>query len=78
MREIDDRAAAVKDCTRCGGRAFYWRSAFVAGDPQAARWRHGAGAHRQPAWSCMNCGHLEPYERRAFTRDAGLSDAAPE
>ena len=63
MHELDDEAAATRDCSRCGGRAFYWRSAFVAGDPRAPRGARASGRH-QPAWTCMNCGYVEPHERR--------------
>jgi predicted nucleic-acid-binding Zn-ribbon protein len=64
MHEIDDEAEAMKDCARCGGRAFYWRTAVVAGDPQASQWRGNGAPRRQPAWTCMNCGYIEPHERR--------------
>jgi ribosomal protein L37E len=64
MREIDDEAEATKDCARCGGRAFFWRTAVVAGSPQAPSWRTHAAAHQQPAWTCMTCGYIEPHERR--------------
>jgi hypothetical protein len=63
MPEIDDEAGASKDCARCGARAFYWRTAVVAGDPQFPQLRDPV-AHRQPAWTCMNCGYIERHERR--------------
>ena len=63
MHELDDEAAATKDCSRCGGRAFYWRSAFVAADPRAPRGTRVSGRH-QPAWTCMHCGYVEPHDRR--------------
>jgi ribosomal protein L37E len=77
MHEIDERAAATKDCSRCGARAFYWRSAFMAGNPRAASWRSGAAAHRQPAWTCMHCGFIEPHERRSFERTSSQSEQFP-
>jgi hypothetical protein len=61
MRELDNEAAATRDCSRCGGRAFYWRSAIVVGDPQG---HTGPGLRHQPAWTCMYCGYIEPHERR--------------
>jgi hypothetical protein len=64
MHEIDDCAAATKDCVRCGARALYWRSAVVAGDPQSL-FANRPGAVRQPAWTCMHCGYIEPHERRS-------------
>jgi len=64
MHEIDDEAQATRNCARCGGRAFYWRSAVVAGNPMAPPWRSSAGTRHQPAWTCMNCGYIEPHERR--------------
>jgi len=54
-----------KTCPRCGGRAFYWNTAIVPGNPLAPRGSRGAAAHMQPAWQCLSCGHLEPEERRA-------------
>jgi hypothetical protein len=64
MHEIDEDAEAMKDCARCGGRAFYWRSAIVARDPRELEWSSQTGANRQPAWTCMNCGYIEPHDRR--------------
>lgn len=64
MREIDDAAAATKDCARCGARALYWRSAVVAGDPHSI-FSSRPGPVRQPAWTCMTCGYIEPHERRS-------------
>jgi predicted nucleic-acid-binding Zn-ribbon protein len=66
MREIDDEAQATKDCSRCGGRAFYWRTAVVAGNRGAASLQ--IQAFHQPAWTCMNCGYIEPHDRRATPR----------
>ena len=66
MPEIDDRAEASKDCARCGARAFYWRTAVVAGDPHSLAAR--AAAVHQPAWTCMHCGYIEPHERRSSGR----------
>ncbi len=63
MHQIDDDAEAMKDCARCGGRAFYWRSAVVAVNPREIRLSAAAG-RRQPAWTCLNCGYIEPHERR--------------
>jgi hypothetical protein len=60
----DGRTDAVKDCCRCGGRAFYWDAAIIPGDPLAPRGSHRGTAHYQPAWTCINCGHVEPQERR--------------
>jgi predicted nucleic-acid-binding Zn-ribbon protein len=64
MLKIDDNAQATKDCARCGARAFYWRTAIVAGDPYSPRW-NSPSSHRLPAWTCMNCGYIEPHERRS-------------
>lgn len=63
MHYLDDAAHATKDCARCGARAFYWRTAIVAHDPHPS---HGmpAPSERQPAWTCMTCGYIEPHERR--------------
>jgi hypothetical protein len=69
MHELDDEAAATKDCARCGGRAFYWRSAVVAGTPLGATAQFSAAGHRQPAWTCMQCGYIQPHERRTVSRD---------
>ena len=71
MHDIDDEAGATKDCARCGARAFYWRSAVVAADPGASQPISRSVPHRQPAWTCMNCGHIERHERRESTRSAG-------
>jgi hypothetical protein len=71
MHDIDDEAGATKDCVRCGARAFYWRTAIVAGDPQSTRPFSDAASLRQPAWTCMNCGHIERRERRDGARDSG-------
>ena len=67
MSRIDSTEHAVKDCSRCGGRAVYVESALVPGDPAAPRGSHRGVAHQQPAWRCINCGHVEPQERRAKT-----------
>lgn len=71
MHEIDDDAQATKDCARCGGRAFYWRTAVVALDP---RTNGRAAAHHQPVWTCMNCGYMEPHDRRAGQPVAVLAE----
>ena len=62
----------TKDCARCGGRALYWQTAVVPGDPMAPPRSSRAIAHHQPAWTCLNCGFIEPHERR------GSSPAAAE
>jgi hypothetical protein len=61
MHELDNEAGATRDCGRCGGRAFYWRSAIVLEDPHS---RTPISARHQPAWTCMFCGYIEPHERR--------------
>jgi ribosomal protein L37E len=66
MREIGDEAQATKDCARCGGRAFYWRTAIVAANPRGSS--PSIQGFHQPAWTCMHCGYLEPHERRATPR----------
>ena len=68
MHSIDNEAGATKDCARCGGRAFYWRSAIVAAAPQTSPFRGPLTGHRQPAWTCMNCGYIERHERRDGSR----------
>jgi hypothetical protein len=55
---------AAKECRRCGGRASYLPAATVPGDPMAPPRSHRASAHQQPAWTCLNCGYIEPHERR--------------
>jgi predicted nucleic-acid-binding Zn-ribbon protein len=70
MHEIDNTAQAMRSCGHCGGTAFYWRTAIVAGDPRAPRGSAGARVHHQPAWSCMNCGSIEPHERRIHAEPA--------
>jgi hypothetical protein len=64
MHDIDSAAAATKDCVRCGAPAFYWRSAVMAAPRRGPRWPSRAVAQRQPAWTCMNCGYIEPHDRR--------------
>ena len=64
MHELDDSAEAMRSCGRCGGNAFYWRTAVVAGNPAAPRGSSAANTHHQPAWTCMTCGLIEPHERR--------------
>lgn len=73
MHEIDEAAEAMKDCSRCGGRAFYWRTAIVAANPHAPRPRNQSAAHHQPAWTCLNCGYIEPHERREPCTDERLA-----
>ena len=34
MQEIESDTYDVKDCCRCGGRAFFWETAIVPGDPE--------------------------------------------
>jgi ribosomal protein L37E len=65
MRTTDDARNEIRTCARCGGRAFYYDSAIVPGNPAAPRGSRGATAHVQPAWQCLSCGYLEPEERRA-------------
>jgi hypothetical protein len=72
MHHLDEDAHAMKDCSRCGARAFYWRTAIVARDPHSADAMQQP-SQRQPAWTCMNCGHIEPHERRASGRLDRLS-----
>ena len=72
----DTNTHAVKDCCRCGGRTFYWPTAIVPGDPRAPRGSHRGTAHYQPAWTCINCGHIEPYERRLPVARPSLAAAA--
>lgn len=67
MDQLDSVAHAVKDCARCGARAFYWRSAIVARDPHFPTAQPNL-PHGQPAWTCMNCGYIEPHERRQAER----------
>ena len=74
MREIDDDAHATKDCARCGGPAFYWRTAVVAMDPAVNTRPPAAVALHQPAWTCMHCGFIEPHERRARRAAAVLAE----
>ena len=74
MQDIDEAAEVMRDCSRCGGRAFYWRSAIVAANPQAARSRSRMARH-QPAWTCLNCGYLEPHERRESGTDERVGRA---
>jgi hypothetical protein len=64
MRSDDERSDTTKACPRCGGRAFYWSTAIVPGNPAAPRGSRGGVAHMQPAWQCLSCGHLDPEERR--------------
>jgi hypothetical protein len=70
MHDIDDEAGATKDCARCGARAFYWRTAVVASDPQSMRSPRHSAPH-QPAWTCMNCGYIERHDRRDAARGSG-------
>jgi hypothetical protein len=55
----------TKTCRRCRGRAIYWRTAIVPGDRLAPTSSNRAFAHPQPAWVCLDCGDLEPHDRRA-------------
>jgi ribosomal protein L37E len=67
MRSFEDETKATKVCGRCGGRAFYWRTALVPGDPEAPLGSRRGESHYQPAWTCLACGYLEPHERRSHT-----------
>ena len=64
MRKVEGSTHSVKDCSRCGGRAVYWETAIVPGDPRAPRGSNRGTAHYQPAWTCINCGFVEPRDRR--------------
>jgi len=66
-RDIDDHTEAMRLCPRCGGNAFYWRTAIVAGTSHAPAGSNAAKAHQQPAWTCLSCGLIEPHERRALS-----------
>lgn len=70
MHEGDGRDEA-RLCFRCGGRAFYWRTAVIPGDPYAPRGSNRAAPRYQPAWTCITCGNVEPHERRARPTDEG-------
>ena len=65
MRDADENTESTKTCEICGGHAFYWHTAIVPGDPDAPRGSRRGQPHFQPAWKCLDCGHLEPHERRA-------------
>ncbi|MGE0591707.1 MAG: hypothetical protein AB7Q15_04145 [Vicinamibacterales bacterium] len=73
MLDYDQQPSESKECVRCGGLAFYWPTAIVAGDPHAPAGSRRALSHHQPAWTCLNCGHIEPHERR--TRILGTTAA---
>lgn len=68
MAESESRntpaAAETRTCGRCHGRAIYWQSAIIPGDTLAPPGSNRAFAHSQPAWVCLDCGYLEPHERR--------------
>jgi len=64
MRDADDKIESTKTCELCGGHAFYWHTAILPGDPDAPRGSRRRHPHFQPAWKCLDCGHLEPHERR--------------
>jgi len=68
---------ANKECTRCGGRALYWPNSIIPGDPRAPRGSNRAVAHYQPAWTCVNCGFVEPRERRVPRRTVDALAKAP-
>jgi hypothetical protein len=59
---------STKDCARCGGRAFYWQTAVIPGDPMAPPRSSRATPHQQPAWTCLTCGYIEPHERRTHVQ----------
>lgn len=63
MPESESRTNA-RECSRCGGTAMYWKTAIIPGDEFAPAGSNRAFAHAQPAWICLDCGHLEPHERR--------------
>ena len=65
MRDADHHSHEKRTCALCGGHAFYWDTAVVPGDPGAPRGSRRGQPHVQPAWKCLDCGHLEPHERRA-------------
>ena len=71
MHELDEATEAMRLCARCGGNAFYWRTAIVARQADAPAGTPTAEAQHQPAWTCMSCGYMEPHERR--TRQEGIS-----
>jgi hypothetical protein len=66
QHDIGSGAQAIKSCAQCGGTAYYWRTAIIAGNPAAPPTSGAAKAHQQPAWSCLSCGLFEPHERRVF------------
>jgi ribosomal protein S27AE len=74
MQEFDDTTEAMRLCSRCGGNAFFWRTAIVAGNPDAPRGSSVASTHHQPAWTCMNCGYIEPHERRMRAEPVGVRE----
>jgi hypothetical protein len=78
MLESTNRQTPVRVCLRCGGTPMFWRTALVPGDPWAPRASHRAFAHHQPAWVCMDCGSIEPHDRRArsgaFMEERGVED----
>jgi hypothetical protein len=64
MTRYDDEREEAKACERCGGRAVYRPTAIVPGNPLAPRGSRSAESHPQPAWQCIECGHLVPHDRR--------------
>lgn len=70
MHELDEVTEAMRLCARCGGNAFYWRTAIVARHADAPETSTPQAQH-QPSWTCMSCGYIEPHERR--TRREGIS-----
>lgn len=64
MAEPDPQNNGVRSCNRCRGKAIYWETAIVPGDVFAPPGSNRAYAHAQPAWVCMDCGFLEPHDRR--------------
>jgi ribosomal protein S27AE len=74
MHEFEDTTEAMRLCSRCGGNAFFWRTAIVAGNPAEPRGSAGAQTRRQPAWTCMSCGYMEPDERHAAAMTVPVRD----
>lgn len=59
----------TRGCSRCGGTAIYWKTAVIPGDTFAPPGSNRAFAHAQPAWICLDCGYLEPHERRVHAHE---------
>ena len=69
MAESDLRTNGAKSCSRCCGKTIYWETAIVPGDVFAPPGSNRAYAHAQPAWVCLDCGFLEPHDRRTRPHD---------